>query len=1101
MTKGYTRNARLGRFWVAATALVLGALPAAQAQTTPSWSAALAASQPYSGSATALATVADASGNVYIAGSFSGQIQLGTTTLVSAGGADVFVAKWNTAASTWTWVVRAGGSDFDAATALVLSGSNLYLTGYALDNAAGTNGVTFGTLPLPGKGSSASRDLFVAKLVDAGTSASFAWALNGGGTRDDAGASVAVSGSSVYVAGGFVNDSNNSQAVTFGTLPLNGLSPTSSFNNDVVVAKITDAGTSASFAWALAAGGTNVDQATSLAVNGSNVYAAGFFTNTSANANGVTFGAAGMVNGQSAAAGSDIFVTKITDAGATGAFSWVQVAGGAADDRAAALVASSGNLYTAGYITNTSSNASAVTFGAAGVLNGLASTSSQDMFVAKLTDGGTTGAFTWAQAAGGFGADQANALVANGTALYVSGSYTNDSFNNNVVTFGTLGTLNGVTATSSQDVFVTRLTDAGSSATWGWAQAGGGPSLDNATGLAVRGSNVYPAGNFSVQASFGSAAGSPLSSGVILGDFYVSQLTEAAAGTSASWARVAQAQVGGSFASQATAADANGNVYVAGYFLGRITLGGTTLTAAGATDAFVAKWNPATNVWVWALAAGGLGTDQVLGLAASGGNVYATGYLTENNANLNLTRFGSLTANGMASSASQDAFVTKIVDAGASATWNWVQVAGGAGTDQGRAIAASGTSLYAVGYYSNSITDANVVTFGTASLPGLSTSTFGNDVFVSKLSDAGSTGSFAWTLAGGGAGADQAKGVAINGSSVYVTGYYTNNAANANTVVFGPASLAGVSATTGNDVFVSKLTDAGSTGSFAWTLASGGASTDQANALAVNGSSVYVAGYFTNNAANANVVAFGPVALAGASTTTGQDAFVAKLTDAGTSATWSWAAAGGGTSSDQATAVGTSGTSVYVAGNYLNTTINANTVVFGNTTLPGYGTTLTPDMFLAKYADAGTSGSLAWVQQAGSPLTDQALGLAVNGARLYLAGFSQGPAMFSTISLANSNNTQMGFAALLNDVSSPLATTAGQRQLLFSLYPNPARGTATVVGLAPKASLQLLDLLGRTIANTTADATGTAALALPAGLSPGVYLVRSGTQAERLTVE
>jgi hypothetical protein len=47
----------------------------------------------------------------------------------------------------------------------------------------------------------------------------------------------------------------------------------------------------------------------------------------------------------------------------------------------------------------------------------------------------------------------------------------------------------------------------------------------------------------------------------------------------------------------------------------------------------------------------------------------------------------------------------------------------------------------------------------------------------------------------------------------------------------------------------------------------------------------------------------------------------------------------------------------------------------------------------------------------------------------------------------------------------------------------------------------VLDALGRPVTTATADAAGTARLALPAGLAPGVYLVRSGTQVRRLVVE
>lgn len=1086
----------------AAALVALGTLPAAQAQTAPDWTTALAASQPYGGSATAQATAADANGNVYIAGLFTGQVQLGSTTLVSAGGSDVFVAKWNATAGTWAWAIRAGGTDFDAATAVALSGSTLYITGYTADNAAGANGVSFGTLPLVGKASTSSQDLFVAKLTDAGTSASFAWALNGGGGRSDGGYGLAVSGGSVYVAGSFVNDAANGQAVTFGSATLNGLAATSTFNPDVVVAKITDAGTSASFAWALAGGGAGVDQASALVLSGTNLYAAGFITNSSTNTNAVTFGAAGTVNGRAATATNDIFVTKITDAGSSGAFGWVQVAGGSDSDRATALAVNGTSVYAAGYFTNTSGNTNAVTFGGAGALNGLASTSSNDVFVTKLTDAGSTADFTWAQAAGGFGGDQANALVVNGTALYLGGLITNDSFNNNVVTFGMLGALNGTTATNSQDAFVARLTDAGSTATWGWAQTGGGPSNDNVTGVAVSGTSVYPVGSFSVQAGFGTAAGSPLSSGAISSAFYAGQLTEAAAGTSASWTRVAQSQVGGSFAGQATAVDASGNVYVAGYFSGRITLGSSNLTSAGALDAFVAKWNPTTNAWVWALGAGGLSADQITGLAVSGTNVYATGFITENNANVNLTRFGTLTVNGQATSATQDAFVAKLVDAGTSASWSWVQVAGGGGIEQGRAIAANGTSVYVTGYYGNNIANTNATTFGALSLPGLGTSATSNDVFTAKLTDAGTTASFVWALPGGGTSFDQGRAVTVNGNSVYVAGYFSNNTTNLNTVTFGTTTLNGTStSSTDNDLFVAKITDAGTSASYAWALSAGGTATDQANALAVSGTGVYVAGFTTNNLLNANTVTVGGTPLPGASSTLGQDALTAKITDAGTSASWAWAQVGGGTANDQATGVAVSGTGVYTTGYYLNNAANTATVVFGPTSLPGFGTTLVPDVFLAKYNDAGTSATPAWAQRAGSPGADQAFGLAVRGARLYVTGLTQGPAAFGSTTLTNPYNTQVGFAALLNDVTSPLATTAGQRQPAFSLFPNPTRGAATVTGLAAHAPVQVADVLGRTVATATADATGKAALALPAGLRAGVYLVRSGAHALRLVVE
>ncbi len=69
------------------------------------------------------------------------------------------------------------------------------------------------------------------------------------------------------------------------------------------------------------------------------------------------------------------------------------------------------------------------------------------------------------------------------------------------------------------------------------------------------------------------------------------------------------------------------------------------------------------------------------------------------------------------------------------------------------------------------------------------------------------------------------------------------------------------------------------------------------------------------------------------------------------------------------------------------------------------------------------------------------------------------------------------------------------------LFPNPARAEVAVWGAAAEASVQVFDALGRSVIAAAADVGGTARLALPAGLPPGVYIVRSGTQARRLTVE
>jgi hypothetical protein len=72
----------------------------------------------------------------------------------------------------------------------------------------------------------------------------------------------------------------------------------------------------------------------------------------------------------------------------------------------------------------------------------------------------------------------------------------------------------------------------------------------------------------------------------------------------------------------------------------------------------------------------------------------------------------------------------------------------------------------------------------------------------------------------------------------------------------------------------------------------------------------------------------------------------------------------------------------------------------------------------------------------------------------------------------------------------------------LSLYPNPATGgVATLLGATSGTVVMVFDALGRPVMSATADAAGAAVLVLPARLAPGVYVVRVGSKALRLTVE
>lgn len=86
---------------------------------------------------------------------------------------------------------------------------------------------------------------------------------------------------------------------------------------------------------------------------------------------------------------------------------------------------------------------------------------------------------------------------------------------------------------------------------------------------------------------------------------------------------------------------------------------------------------------------------------------------------------------------------------------------------------------------------------------------------------------------------------------------------------------------------------------------------------------------------------------------------------------------------------------------------------------------------------------------------------------------------------------------------SPVRTVAvpAGRSPQLQVWPNPAHGSFTVGGAAPGQPVELLDLAGRILLRAALPAEGPLQLTLPAGLAPGLYVVRSGSQSRRLAVE
>ena len=426
------------------------------------------------------ATATDETGNTYVVGSFKGAVSFGGARLVSVGNSkDIFVAKRNSVGG-FSWVIPAGGPLDDVPAAVTAHGLDIYLAGRFDSGDSWSSGLVFGGTAAT-ISSAYSGDIFVAKLHDAGTSASFVWAKQAGGSGIDEATAVAVNGASVYVAG-----TTSSVPVQFGALTLKA---TINTPGDIFVAKLSDAGLTADFVWVKQAGSPGGDQATALAINGNQVYVAGnfgLFAGPPYNLSGLPveakFDNLVLVNAQ----WSDLFVAKLTDAGPTASFTWAVRAGGNSHDQANALAVNGPNVYVVGDFTSKQADFGSFTLTSPG--NG-----TKVLCVAKLLDAGSTGRFTWAQQVAGTtgGEVWGQALAVSGANLYVAGGCDGATFG--AITFPAVNNFNP---------YVAQLVDDGSTSHFTWARRGTAVGPAYVRALATYQGNVYVGGVYSSVISF-----------------------------------------------------------------------------------------------------------------------------------------------------------------------------------------------------------------------------------------------------------------------------------------------------------------------------------------------------------------------------------------------------------------------------------------------------------------------------------------------------------------------------------------------------------------------------------------------------------------------
>lgn len=296
------------------------------------WAVSVGGSSTDSGQSIAV----DNNNDIYVTGSFTGTVTFGTTTLVSGGFTDIFVAKIDNTGN-WIWAISAGGTGNDIGQGITIdSNNNSYVTGTF------SNSATFGSFTLV---SSGNTDIFVAKIDDNGN---WIWVTKAGSISVDTSKNIIVDNQfNCYITGDFSGNA------TFGSTILNSYGIT-----DIFIAKIDSSG---NWVWAKRAGGTGSDSGQSITIYNNDLYITGNFSGT------VIFGSKTLTS----LGNTDIFVAKMD---MNGNWSWVISNGNINPDTGQSIIF---DIYGNCYITgNFSSN---ITFES----TTLFSSGSSDMFITK----------------------------------------------------------------------------------------------------------------------------------------------------------------------------------------------------------------------------------------------------------------------------------------------------------------------------------------------------------------------------------------------------------------------------------------------------------------------------------------------------------------------------------------------------------------------------------------------------------------------------------------------------------------------------------------------------------------------------------------------
>lgn len=758
------------------------------------WGKLLNNSLPIGGNVQVRAIKADASNNVYVAGTFSNTADFdpgpGTTYLTSPSSFnDIFLAKYSSTGSL-LFLKQIGSTLEENVTALEMDVSgNIYLAGQFLQSTDLDPGSAVASFTSAG-----NYDIFFAKY-DANGNYLFGRAMGGSSTDICYGLAVDVN-NYIYITGSFYNTVDFNPGA--GTA-----SVTSAGQEDMFVAKYDQNG---DYLLVRTFGGTSFDAGKGIAVDGSgNIYVTGYFRNT------VDFDpGAGTVSFTSPASADDIVLAKYNS---SGNLVYARQIGGTSSEQPNRIVVDAGgNAYITGTFTGTTDFDEG-----AGVAN-LTTAGVQDIFIAKYN---ATGNYVFARRMGSTGIDIGNDLSIDASGnLYVCGTF------QNTVDFDPgAGTAN-LTSGGNNDGFFAKYNASGN---YVFANGFGNTSGDAVNNIVLNSSNeILVGGVFNGTVDFDPGAGTAnLPGAALAGNGFIGSYNN-------SGDYISVLGLGGlsgetaSDLSQSIAVDGSGNVYIAGYVRGSVDFdpgpGTANKNLQGTADVYFAKYEPNGN-YVFANTLGGAsGNANAKSIAVdASGNICMAGYFS------GTVDFdpGAGTAS-LSSTGSSDIFIAKYDPNG---NFLFAKSMGSTSNDfcNKLVLDASG-NLYVTGNFFGTV-DFDPGT-GTANLTAVGS----EDVFFAKYD---ANGDYVYVKQLGGNSAEVGSSLVIDASgNLYITGYFMS------TVDFDPgAGTANFTSAGSYDLFFAKY-DA--SGNYVFARAFGGSGNDQAKDIGLDAAgNIYLAAIFT----------------------------------------------------------------------------------------------------------------------------------------------------------------------------------------------------------------------------------------------------------------